>query len=182
MSEPKKHAALDLPSESAAAAISDDKKAELAAVRLLARREHGVEELRRKLLRKGHCEDAVDKTVAKLQAKHLLSDERYASTLVHHQARRGQGPIRIRAQLRQQGLKEEVIQDNFAAAQPDWPQLATEVRRRKFGNSLPKSPAERAKQARFLQYRGFNADQIRAALKSEADFDVPNGSSDTDSI
>jgi DNA-binding transcriptional MerR regulator len=27
--------------------------------------------------------------------------------------------------------------------------------------------AERAKQARFLQYRGFTADQIRAALQSQ---------------
>jgi regulatory protein len=164
-----------------AASDSPDRTTELAAVRLLARREHGVEELRRKLLNKGHPAEAVDRALAKLQGKHLLSDERYASTLVRHQARRGQGPVRIRAQLRQQGLKEEVIQDNFGAAQPNWTQLACEARRRKFGNSLPKTAAERAKQARFLQYRGFNADQIRAALKSGADFDFPDGSTDTDS-
>ena len=161
---------------------SPDRTAELAAVRLLARREHGVEELRRKLLAKKHPPDSVDRVLAKLQGKRLVSDERYASTLVHHQAKRGQGPVRIRAQLRQQGLKDEVIQDKFAAAQTNWAQLAGEVRRRKFGDSLPKTPAERAKQARFLQYRGFNADQIRAALKSGADFDFPDGSAETDSL
>jgi len=106
MSGPKKHAELDVPSESAAAGISDDKKAELAAVRLLARREHGVEELRRKLIGKGHPQDAVARVIAKLQVKGLVSDDRYASTLTRHQAKRGQGPGRIRAQLRQQGLSE----------------------------------------------------------------------------
>jgi regulatory protein len=165
-----------------AAPDSPDRTTELAAVRLLARREHGVEELRRKLLNKGHPADAVDRTLAKLQGKHLISDERYAATLVRHQAQRGQGPVRIRAQLRQQGLKDEIIQDNFGTTQLNWTQLASEVRQRKFGNSLPKTAAERAKQARFLQYRGFNADQIRAALKSGADLDFPDGSTDTDSI
>jgi regulatory protein len=163
-------------------ADSPDKKTELAAMRLLARREHGVEELRRKLVSKKHPEDSVDRVIAKLQGKRLVSDDRYAATLVHHQARRGRGPVRIRSQLRQQGLKEEVIEDKFAATSTDWAQLATEVRRRKFGNSLPKTAVERAKQARFLQYRGFNADQIRAALKSGAEFDFPDGGSDTDSI
>lgn len=161
---------------------SPDRKTELAAVRLLARREHGVEELRRKLLSKNHPEDVVARVLAKLQVKQLVSDDRYAATLVHHQAKRGRGPVRIRSQLRQQGLKDEVIEDNFDSATTDWARLATEVRRRKFGNSLPKTAAERAKQARFLQYRGFNADQIRAALKSGADFDFPDGSADTDSI
>jgi regulatory protein len=175
MSEPKSAIA-------AAAPDSPDKKTELAAVRLLARREHGVEELRRKLLSKGHERDAVDRVLDKLQVKRLLSDDRFAATLVHHHAKRGQGPVKIRAQLRQQGLEEEVIAENFADAPLDWRQLASEVRRRKFGNSLPKTAAERAKQARFLQYRGFNADQIRAALKSDEHFDVSDSGADTDSI
>jgi regulatory protein len=182
MTEPKKHAEHDVPSESASAGISDDKKAELAAVRLLARREHGVEELRRKLIGKGHPQDAVERVITKLQVKSLVSDDRYASTLTRHQAKRGQGPVRIRAQLRQQGLSEELVADKVTSASNDWAQLAIEARRRKFGNSLPKTAAERAKQARFLQYRGFNADQIRVALKSGADFDFPDGSADTDSI
>lgn len=161
---------------------SPDRKTELAAVRLLARREHGVEELRRKLIGKGHAEDVVDRVLVKLQGKRLVSDDRYAAALVHHQAKRGRGPVRIRSQLRQQGLKEEVIQEKFVATSADWTQLATEVRRRKFGNSLPKTAAERAKQARFLQYRGFNADQIRAALKSDDHFDASDSGADPDSI
>jgi len=178
---PDHNSATQLPAAVASAHDSPDRKTELAAVRLLARREHGVEELRRKLISKKHPEDSVNRVLAKLQGKHLVSDDRYAATLVHHQAKRGRGPVRIRSQLRQQGLKDEIIEDRFASASTDWTQLAVEVRRRKFGNSLPKTAVERAKQARFLQYRGFNADQIRAAL-SGADFDFPDSGSDTDSI
>jgi regulatory protein len=42
------------------------------------------------------------------------------------------------------------------------------VRRRKFGDDLPRAMAERAKQARFLQYRGFSTDHIRVAMASMA--------------
>ena len=70
----------------------------------------------------------------------------------------------IRAELRQQGIPDERIEQELQASGTDWRQLAGEVRRRKFGPGLPKSLSERAKQARFLQYRGFDADQIRAAL------------------
>ena len=53
-------------------------------------------------------------------------------------------------------------------AEVDWVQLAREVRRRKFGAATPRSLGERAKQARFLQYRGFDAEQLRAAFRDES--------------
>jgi regulatory protein len=155
------------PTESAppSTAAESDKKAEIAAVRLLARREHGTRELKRKLTAKGHDEDAVERVVDKLDAKQLVSDQRFVSSFVHHHARRGQGPVRIRAELRQQGIDDAQIQDEIASASVDWVEIAIEVRRRKFGMQCPGSLAERAKQSRFLQYRGFTADQIRAALQ-----------------
>src|SRR5690606_20032407 len=143
---------------------ADDKSVEIAAVRLLARREHGVEELKRKLAAKGHDADAIERVVAALNAKRLVSDERFVSSFVHHHARRGQGPVRIRAELRQQGIAAEAIDEALRSSEIDWVETATQVRRRKFGTQAPRSAAERAKQARFLQYRGFTADQIRAAL------------------
>ena len=42
--------------------------------------------------------------------------------------------------------------------------VAREARRRRFGVSPPGDYAGRARQARFLQYRGFTHEQIRAAL------------------
>jgi regulatory protein len=154
-------------SESSQAAADTDKKVEIAAVRLLARREHGTRELKRKLSAKGHDDGAVNRVLEKLETKKLVSDERFVSTFVHHRARRGQGPARIRAELRQQGIADSQIEQEIANSSVDWVGAASAVRRRKFGTQRPASLAERAKQARFLQYRGFTADQIRAALQTQ---------------
>ena len=153
------------PEERAQLAKKRDQEAEVAAVRFLSRREHSTEELKRKLAAKGHPEASIETVLDKLGKKKWVSDERFTTNYVHHHARRGQGPVRIRAELRQQGITDAQIQQEVGASARDWDALAAEVRRRKFGAELPKAAAERAKQARFLQYRGFNSDQIRAALK-----------------
>ncbi|HKU17434.1 MAG TPA: regulatory protein RecX [Steroidobacteraceae bacterium] len=137
-------------------------------MRLLARREHSVEELRRKLERKGYPPESIESVIQKLAGKRLVSDERFTSNFVHHHARRGQGPVRIRAALRQQGVSDAQVEEALQSADVDWVQLAREVRRRKFGSSAPRSLGERAKQARFLQYRGFDAEQLRSALREES--------------
>jgi regulatory protein len=104
--------------------------------------------------------------VEKLSARRLVSDERFVAGFVHHHARRGHGPVRIRAELRRQGIPAERIEQALGSAGFDWSRLAAEVRRRRFGAARPGSLGERAKQSRFLQYRGFDAEQIRAALSS----------------
>jgi regulatory protein len=147
------------------------KSIEATALRLLAHREHSTDELRRKLLRRGHPPAAIDVVLGQLAVWKLISDARFAGGLVRGAATRGHGPVRIRAELRRQGIDEAVIQAEFAEAGCDWLQLAARVRIRKFGVPVPANSAERAKQARFLQYRGFTADQIRAALGSDTDSD-----------
>ncbi len=159
------------PEEQAERAKRRLKEVEVAAVRLLSRREHSTEELKRKLALKGYPAASIEAVLDKLGKKKWVSDERFAANYVHHYARRGQGPMRIRAELRQQGITDDQIQQEVGAADRDWNGLAAEVRRRKFGAALPRTAAERAKQARFLQYRGFNSDQIRAALKFDPDVD-----------
>jgi regulatory protein len=153
------------PSNSSTA---DAKAVEAAAVRLLARREHSIDELRRKLLSKGYPPDTIEPVIQKLAGKRLVSDERFTSSFVHHHAKRGQGPVRIRAELRQQGIADSQVEAALGSAGIDWVQLAREVRRRKFGATAPRSLGERAKQARFLQYRGFDAEQLRAAFREES--------------
>jgi regulatory protein len=153
------------PEEKAERAKQREKEVEIAAVRLLARREHSTDELKRKLTARGHPEASVEAVVSKLGEKQWVSNERFTTNYVRYHARRGQGPVRIRAELRQQGITDSQIQQEVSGPGRDWSELAVEVRRRKFGDALPSTATERAKQARFLQYRGFNSDQIRAALK-----------------
>jgi len=63
------------------------------------------------------------------------------------------------------GLIDEVL----AEAGEDWCALAREIRKKKFGPSQPVEFRDRARQMRFLQYRGFEPDQIQAAVSSFED-------------
>jgi regulatory protein len=95
----------------------------------------------------------------------LLDDVRYGESLVRMLTNRGQGPRRVRQALEEAGLSEEAVADALATA-PDWKLLAADTRRRKFGASTPKDWPGRARQMRFLQYRGFSTDHIASALGS----------------
>ena len=144
--------------------VGDWDEAQAAALRLLARREHSARELRRKLLGKGHPEGPIDEIPARLQEERLLDDARFAGALVSSRAGRGQGPLRVRADLQERGVAEGLVEQALAEAECDWWALAVEVRRKRFGPAPPADYRERARQARFLQYRGFTSEQIRHAL------------------
>ena len=92
-----------------------------------------------------------------------------AEAFVRGHAGRGHGPIRIRYDLKALGVSAELISAALESEEFDWGDRAANVRRRKFGDLPPTVFAERAKQMRFLQYRGFSGDQIRAAFDSAID-------------
>jgi len=143
------------------------------ALDLLARREHSIAELRAKLtaraVDRGWQPAEIDSALDKLIAEGLLSEDRFLESFVGSHARRGHGPVWIRAELERRGIGGEAIESALTSAELDWNRVANEVRTRKFGNAPPADFKARAKQARFLQYRGFTADQVRAALGSSPD-------------
>ena len=154
------------------------------ALQWLAQREQSRVELRRKLLPHAVAEDAAaveagapphDSTPAErvevvldwLEAHQYLSQERFAESRVHARESRF-GNLRIRQELKQHQV---VLSADAALALRDSElQRARAVRERKFA-SWPLSPAERAKQARFLAGRGFSPEVIRRALRGSADPD-----------
>jgi regulatory protein len=71
---------------------------------------------------------------------------------------------------RELGLPPELIEAALAAG-PDWRALASAARARRFGRPAPADDRDKARQARFLQYRGFSADHIRAATGADSDTD-----------
>jgi regulatory protein len=112
----------------------------------------------------------VTAVVAQLIEERALDDVRYADNYVAYQAGRGHGPLRIAAELRALGLPDALI-DTALGGGPDWRALAREVRTRKFGTEPPEEWSEKSRQARFLQYRGFSSDHIRAATGADLDPD-----------
>ena len=133
---------------------------------LLARREHTRAELVRKLKQRGAVAELLDPALDELEADGLQCDQRYADAFVRSRVGRGQGPVRIRHELGQRGVATDLAETALAEADTDWDALAAEVRHGRFGAALPGDFRERARQARFLTYRGFSAEQVRHALES----------------
>jgi regulatory protein len=131
-------------------------------------REHSTQELRAKLLRRGDCpETVVDAVLAELNGEGLLDERRFVEAFIRSRCNRGQGPLRIEADLRQRGVRPEVIADGLDAAEEDgldWFELCRAARRKRFGPALPSDWGDKARQARFLRMRGFTEEQIRAAI------------------
>ena len=147
----------------AATPAPDPLGARLAAVTLLARRDFASGELAARLRQDGYPAEGVAAVIADLTAGRILDDTRFATQYVAYHAQRGQGPRRIAMDLSARGVAPAQIEAAMAAG-TDWAALAREVRIRRFGLSLPQTWAEKAKQGRFLQYRGFSSDHIRSAL------------------
>lgn len=142
------------------------------AVALLARREHSRAELAAKLKRSlGEEEDPADveRVLDSLERDKLLSDERYASALTRTRAERF-GDARIRFDLKSSGVGPETAELAVAGLRGTELDRARAVWSRRFGE-LPATPQERARQARFLQSRGFSSSTIRAVLRGLPDED-----------
>jgi len=142
------------------------------AVALLARRDYSSVDLKKKLAERGYTEHAREVVVDDMVSANKVNDERFGQNLVAFRARRGHGPARIRQQLKKSGLTREAIDDVVKGEEaPDFLALARATRERKYGPEIPKDRKERARQARFLQYRGFSTDHIRAVLEGDPEDD-----------
>jgi len=151
-------------------AAADPEAIRAAALNLLARRDWLTGELSARLQSSGCDPQVTAAVVAELLGERLLDDARYVERYIASRAERGQGPVRIAADLASLGAPRELIEAAIGSG-PDWRALAGAVRRRKFGAAPPDSWAERARQARFLQYRGFSSDHIRAATGADLEPD-----------
>ena len=134
------------------------------AIKLLARREHSRLELARKLAAHGTQEE-IDAVLTDLTRSGLLSDARYAEAYVRANAARF-GAARLRQTLRQKGIAGELIESHLAggADMADELARARAVWEKKYA-ARPADAKEWARQARFLQGRGFSTDVIRKLLK-----------------
>jgi len=141
-----------------------DTRARNSAMRLLARREHSRAELRGKLVGRGFENNSVEELLQGLEDQDLLSDERFAMSLIASRAETGYGPKRIDLELRNRGVSEELAREALAKAEVDWGQQVTDQAVRKFGSDPAQTFPEWARRARYLERRGFSQDAIRLAI------------------
>ena len=154
----------------------DAHAARAAALDALARRDHSSEDLRRRLLQRGYDAGVVAPVLDALRSEKLLDDRRFTENFTAYHAARGQGPMRVRAELRRHGLQ-GILVEACLDAYPDWIAQLRRARQKKFGATPPENYPDKQRQARFLGYRGFTSAQIRTALGFDMDLD-----SDTNGI
>ncbi|MHB0819283.1 recombination regulator RecX [Stutzerimonas stutzeri] len=136
-----------------------------AAMDLLARREHGRLELSRKLRQRGAPAEFIESALDRLAEEGLLSEARYLESFIRMRANAGYGPLRIREELSQRGLPREDIEQALRDSGFDWGEQLRAVWQRKFAGELPGDPREKARQGRFLSYRGYSLDMIGRLLR-----------------
>lgn len=132
------------------------------ALRLLARREHSRAEITRKLGAAGFAIEDIAPLLDEFEQKNWLSDQRFAESYVaDHRARAGS--VKLAYDLRQRGVRDDVIEAVLGDNRDSELDRAREVWNKKFGTP-PVDAAEKAKQMRFLQSRGFTSETIKRAI------------------
>lgn len=136
------------------------------AMDLLARREHSRRELIDKLKLRDFEGEEVEEYLDRLAERDLQSDERFAKSYIRQRSQNGYGPLRIRQELSRKGIEDSAISHHFEAMGIDWYKIAVMAWRKKYNQAAGSDMKLRAKQTRFLQYRGFDFDMINYALSS----------------
>ncbi|MGP8291600.1 regulatory protein RecX [Vreelandella zhanjiangensis] len=137
------------------------------ALQLLSRREYSRAEIAQRLKKKAFENADIEACLDTLEEQGLQSDVRFAESFIRSRIIRGQGVIRIKGELRQRGVDQEILSNALACVEDnegvDWFELASDTLARRF-SSPGDTPKERAKRERFLASRGFDFEQIRYAL------------------
>lgn len=137
------------------------------ALRYLSMREHSRLELVQKLKSFEETPGELERLLDELEAKGFINEQRVLDSLVHRRAAK-LGAARIRQELQGKGLAPEAVQQAVAQLQATELERAREVWRRKFAEPA-RTPAERARQLRFLASRGFAGDVLRRVVAGADD-------------
>jgi len=106
------------------------------------------------------CDD-VESLLDGLVAQGYLSDERFAEAYVRSRLERGFGPLRIRAELRERGVADALVEVMLQPVADRWLEIMRAAHDKKFGDRPARDQRERLRRARFLEYRGFPGEWVR---------------------
>ena len=143
--------------------ILDEPKAiRLKIMDFLSRREHSSKEIYQKMSRKVEAKEMLLESIEELQRDGLLSDERFAESYFQSRKRRGFGPLRIKSELIQRGVKENLFYS--LEKEIDWSSNALDALKKKLNGKVPQETKEILKLKNFLNYRGFEFQDIDKAF------------------
>ena len=138
------------------------------ALRLLGRRDHSCRELAFKLRRKGLSSAAVDYALARCREMGVLDDARTAGVFASHLVEKGYGPLRIRQELSQKGIPDDLIDQAMLHCGDETSQTrSAQQALKKRTARLQREPDPRKRRQiayRYLASRGFTSSVIHQAV------------------
>ncbi|WP_249717989.1 regulatory protein RecX [Proteus faecis] len=140
------------------------------AIFMLSRRDYSTNELQRRIERRIRekekdsptAPEYLPQVIERLLESQYLDDNRTIYSFFRSYLNKSYGPLRIRQELRLKGFPSEIIDRVLEETDTDWYALCQDLKEKKFGTGKPKDYKEKAKQVRYLQYRGFTSDTINA--------------------
>lgn len=139
------------------------------ALEYLGKREYSCAELGQKLKAFAEETDDIPALLDDFKKRGWLSDARFAEQIIHARSHKF-GSAKIARELREKGVADELIAEAVSQVKENELGNAHEVWRKKY-DAAPKSRDEWARQARFLQSRGFGFDVIKKVLNSKLEDD-----------
>lgn len=152
--------------------MADEKPVTLASLKnylvwLLARQDYAQATIVQKLKQRQATSEQIAQLVDWAIQLGYIDDERYCRGFIQRHAAKHHGLMRIRQEAAQKGLNREIIENALNELEIDWYQLAQSAYNKKFSRSNKKLDfKEKAKQMRYLSYRGFNRDEIEFAMQT----------------
>ncbi|MGS2716999.1 regulatory protein RecX [Eionea flava] len=145
------------------------KAVKVSALRYLARREYSRVELYRKLSQKFSAAEAIQRVLDEMQEQGYQSDTRFTECYIRAKVNAGNGPFKIKIELREKGICESTALAAFDRQAVDWLALAQAVVDKKFANQQAETEEEQllllSKKIRFLKNKGFYKEHIDEAVK-----------------
>jgi regulatory protein len=146
------------------AALAEVEATYRTALRAVERRSFARADLGRRLRRKGHAPDAIERALGRLAEHGFLDDAAFASSYVETRAARGRGPLRLARDLAAMGVERSVIDRAVAAhaasadTAGDVPRALAAKRAAQLGD-LPRHVRRRRVLA-YLARRGFSGREV----------------------
>ncbi len=142
----------------------------LDALKMVARRELSEAQVRQRLARRGHDEDAIDDAVARLKAERAIDDARAAGAIARTEtAVKRRGKLRVKRQIERAGIAsadvrravDEIFSDIDPAAL-----IESSLAKRLLGRTSIKDDREFQRLYRYLIGQGFEPDEIMKVLSA----------------
>ncbi len=138
-------------------------------LRLLARRELSVKELRDRLMDREHPADEIDRAIEHLLETKALDDERVARAYARTASKvKGRGRLRIMRELNAMGIAKGTASEALAEVFADLDEralIAKALQKKMRGRARIANVAEHARLYQYLMRQGFTPAGISAALR-----------------